>query len=482
MTYVEETVRPVPAEPARSRAGRRVVLLIGCVAVGMAGLDTAVVNVALPSIRASLGLGAAGLQWVVVAYALFLGGFQLLGGRLADRVGRRRVFLAGLAIFTVASLVSGAAQVAALLVVARAVQGLGAALMVPSALSLLAVTFAEGAERNRAIGIFGAVGGIAGTTGVVLGGLLSSGPGWRWAFWINVPVGVLLVVLALTGLPRDGAQPLGGRRLDMLGAVTVTGGLLAVVYALNRGATHGWGSASTLASSAVGVVLLAMFVVVERRTHDPLMPLGVWRRRALATASVGQLLASGALLGFIYLGSLLMQQVLGYSPLVAGVAWLATTATVFVVAVAAGELVAKVGVGLLVTAALVAVAAGALWLARVPAEAAYVADVMPAFLLVGVGFGLAGPALRIAAMRGAGEADAGLAAGMVETSNEAGGATGVAVVTTALVAAGGGVAGFRAGFTAVAVLAVVGVLVAGLGFRQRSAEMVGHSAEGADTA
>jgi EmrB/QacA subfamily drug resistance transporter len=463
-------VLEVPEGLLRRRASaQRLVLPLACAAVTMTGVDTAVVNVALPSMQADLGVGASTVQWVVVVYGLFLGGFLLLGGRLADRLGRRRMYIAGLVVFTVASLVSGSVHSAGLLIIARALQGLGAALAGPAALSLLAVTFAEGAERNRAIGVFGAVGGIGGTLGVVLGGLLAGGPGWRWAFLINVPVGAVLVLVALCGLPRDERRPRRQHRLDVAGAVSVTGGLLLLVYALNLGAERGWSSTAAVLTLAGGVVLLAMFLLVEMRSAEPLMPLRIWRNRTMAAANVAAFCVYSALLGFIFLGSLLMQDILGYSPMVAGVAWLATTGTVFVTAMAGRGLVTRFGVVRVVAAAFVVVAAGALWLTQVPATASYWSDVAPAFLLIGVGFGLCGPALRIGALTGVAAFDSGLVAGLVETSSETGGAAGVAVVTTAL-AAGGGLAGFHHGFAIVAVLATVGLLVSAAGFARRAAD------------
>jgi MFS family permease len=327
---------------------------------------------------------------------------------------------------------------------------------------LLAVTFTEGPERDRAVGLFGAVGGLAGTVGVVVGGLLTAGPGWRWAFFINVPVGIALVAAALVLLSADRADE-RAPRLDVAGAVTVTGGLLLFVYALHHAAGHGWFTWSTPTLFTASAALLAVFVRVEARSAAPLVPAALLRNRTVVAANLTAFLAFSALLSFIFIGSLLMQQVLGYSAAVAGVAWLATTVTVFVAAVVGSRFVARVGGRTLLITGMALVAVGAFWLARVPTDAGYVADLLPAFLLAGVGFGFCGPALQLGALSGVSRADAGLASGLVETSREIGGAAGVAAVSTALVA-GSGLAGFHAAFAVVGVLAVLGVVVAATGF------------------
>jgi EmrB/QacA subfamily drug resistance transporter len=464
MTHLETL--PGTSTSAEESTQRRVrpglVLALACFAELMVGIDVAIVNVALPSIQGDLGTGQSVLQWVVVAYGLLLGGFLLVGGRLADQRGRRRVFVAGLAIFTVASLVAGAAQHAGLLIAARGLQGFGAALITPAGLSLIAVTFAEGRDRARALGLFGAVGGVAGSVGVVASGLLTAGPGWRWAFLVNVPAGVALVVLAALFLApdthRDRRTP-----LDLAGATTVTGGLLLFVYALHHGAGHGWTAAPTLALFAAAALLLAAFVRIEARSADPLIPPSTVRNRTLVAANVTGFLAFGALLSFIFIGSLLMQQALGYSPIETGLAWLATTVTIVGAAIVGAKLVALAGVRWLLVAGLALLAVGALWLTRVPAPAAYATDVLPAFLLAGLGFGLCGPALQIGALSGVTDSAAGLASGLVETMREIGGAAGVAVISTLLVA-GSGLDGFHVAFAGITVLAVAGVVIAAVGF------------------
>ncbi|TDD71282.1 MFS transporter [Jiangella aurantiaca] len=461
-----ETLPRTSTDTATTRRSRpALVLALTCAATAMVGLDTAIVNVALPSIQRDLGAGYGTLQWVVVAYGLLLGGFLLLGGRLADRLGRRRVLVAGLAVFAGASLAAGAAHGAGLLIAARGAQGLGAALTVPAALSLLAVTFPEGRDRHRALALVGAVDGAAGALGVVLSGLLTAGPGWRWAFLLNVPVGVVLIALATVFLTTDRAGERTGR-LDVAGAATVTGALLLFVYALHHAAGHGWLAGSTLALFAAAAALLAAFVQIERRSADPLVPPSTLRNRPLVAANITGFLAFGALLAFIFIGSLLMQQVLGYSPATTGLAWLATTVTIVVAAMAGERLVARAGVRAPLVIGLSLLTVGALWLARVPADATYATDVLPAFLLAGVGFGLCGPAVQIGALSGVSRAASGLASGLVETMREIGGAAGVATVSAVLVA-GSGLDGFHTAFALVAVLAVLGLVATLVGFARR---------------
>ena len=445
------------------------VLLLTCTAQFMVVLDIAIVNVALPSIQRDLGVEQSTLQWVVIAYGLMLGGFLLLGGRMADLLGRRRILLTGLVLFSSASLLAGIAGSAELLIGARALQGFGAALIPPTALSILAVTFAEGAERNRALGIYGAVAGVSASVGVIASGLLTDGPGWRWVFLINVPIGGALIAAAATFLPAD-TRDRRGERFDVAGAVTVTGGLLVLVYALNRGVDFGWGSASTLGLLAASVVMLAMFVRIERRTPSPLIPGSTVRNRTLVAANLSAFFTFGAFFSFIFLGSLLMQQVLGYSPTRTGVAWVATTATSFVAAaITGGKLVAVLGVRTLLVAGQSLLAIAVLLLTQVPAEAHYATDLLPALLLAGVAGGLAAPAAQIGALSGVTHSMTGLASGLVETTREIGGAVGVAAVSAVLVSRAG-LDAFHAAFWVIFAVAVLGALTSAIVFPRRKAE------------
>jgi MFS family permease len=389
----------------------------------------------------------------------------LFGGRLTDQVGRRRVFLTGLAIFTGASGLAGAANDPGFMIAGRALQGFGAALIVPAALSLLAVTFAEGRERNRALAIFGGVGGMTASVGVVASGLLTGGPGWRWAFYINIPAGVALILLAAAFLTAD---RVGDRRtrLDAPGAVTVTAGLLVCVYALHHGATHGWLSGSTLALFAAATALLAAFVRIEARSAAPLVPPSTFRNRTLVAGNLTAFLATSAFLSFIYIGSLLMQKQLGYTATETGLAWLATTATILPTSMIGARLATRMSVGWLMIIGLSSLAVGAVWLTTIPADAGYLEGLLLPFLCAGLGFGLCEPAIQIGALTGVSRADAGLASGLVETTREIGGAAGVAAVSTVLVM-NSGLNSFHTAFAVIGALALLSLITAAAGFLLR---------------
>jgi EmrB/QacA subfamily drug resistance transporter len=455
----------------------RIVLGLVCGAQFMVVLDIAVVNVALPAIQDDLGVAPGDLQWVVTTYGLLLGGLLLLGGRAADLLGRRNVLVAGLTLFTAASLAAGLAGSLGLLIGARAVQGAGGALTAPAALSILASTFAEGAERNKALGIFGAVGGSAASVGVILSGALTSGPGWEWIFLVNVPIGVALVALVLRFVPAS--PPADERRgFDVPGAVAVTGGLMAVVYGIHQSVDHGWTSAPTLGFLAAGAALLALFLVIEGRTRQPLLPLTMFRRSTLNAANLVAALAFGSFFATIFQASLFMQQVLRYSAIRTGVAYLAIAGTAFVAAGAvAARVVDRRGAGTALVIGQVSAAAGLLVLTRVPVGAGYWADVFPGFFLIGVGIGFSGMAAQVAAFIGVPDSVAGLAGGMVETAREVGGALGVAVVGTValaraddVLADGGAPAvalteGFQRGTLLMAALSLAAATVAALVLR-----------------
>jgi len=470
-----------------ARANKAFILALSCTAQFMVILDIAVVNVALPSIQQDLGIGQSALQWIITAYGLMLGGFLLLGGRMADLLGRRRMLVAGLGLFTIASLLAGVAGSAELLIGARGLQGFGAALVAPAALSILAVTFPEGAERNRALGIFGAVAGVSATVGVIASGLLTDGPGWRWVFLINVPTGVLLAAMATRFLSRDVRDGRGGERFDIGGAVTATGGLLLLVYALSRTTESGWDSWSTLGLFTAAVVLLAAFVGVETRVRSPLVPASAVSHRALVAANVTAFLLFGAFFSFIFLGSLLMQQLLGYSPTRTGVAWLATTVISFVAAATTGaKLVTVVGVRGILVVGLGLITTSGLLMTRIHAGADYATDLLPALLLAGIGGGMCAPAVQIGALSGVKQSMTGLASGLLETMREIGGAVGVAVVATVLVSEVGGIAGaadssvgepavanaFRAAFWVIVIVAALGALTAAFTFPRRTAQQI----------
>jgi EmrB/QacA subfamily drug resistance transporter len=425
-------------------------LALLCSAFFMVILDVAIVNVALPSIQTDLGFSPPSLQWVVSAYALTFGGLLLLGGRAADLLGRRRVFVGGVAVFALASLLGGLAWLPELLVTARALQGIGAAAMTPAALSILMTTFPEGAERNKALGAWGAVGASGGTIGLLIGGILTQTVGWEWIFLLNVPVGAAVVALSpvLLEETRDRGTVAG---FDLAGAATVTAALSLLVYGIVDADQVGWGSPRSVAVAAVSAVLLAAFAVIERRSQSPLLPFHVFRLRALLASNVAGLLFGAAVFGMFFVITLYLQQVLGYSPLHAGLAWLALSVTALAASAGGARLVTAVGSrGPLVTG--LGIAAVGVWLlSRLPAEAAYASDVMLPLIVSGAGIGLAFVTMSIGALEGVGDRDAGLASGLVNTTQQIGGALGVAVLSTVLL---------RRGF---ADALVVGALLAGAG-------------------
>jgi EmrB/QacA subfamily drug resistance transporter len=489
MSSTRSVSRPGAAGPAGG-LNRGAILALVCGAGFMVSLDIAIVNVALPSIQADLDLVQSDLQWVVITYGLLLGGSLLLGGRAADLFGRRRMLALGMSVFTAASLGAALSGDLAPLVVFRGLQGLGGALTVPAAISILASTFTEGAERNKALAIFGAAGGSAASVGVMMSGILTSGPGWRWIFLINLPIGVAMVALVLRYIPRSAPTHRG--HTDVLGAVTVTAGLMAVVYAINRSVDNGWTSGSTLGFLAAGAALLVLFVAVERRSASPLVPLGMFRRRTLTTANVVAVLAFGAFFATIFQASLFMQQVLQYSALRTGAAYLAIAGTAVVVAAGiAARVVGRLGAGVALTIGQAVSAGGMLLLARAPADAAYWTDLFPGFVAVGIGIGFAGMAAQVAAFIGVEEHNSGLAGGIIETSREIGGALGTAIVATAAIARadevlarvgpdGQGIAlaeGFQRGALVVAGINVAAALAAGLLLRpaERAAGRTGST-------
>lgn len=448
-----------------------VILLLLCAAQFMVVLDIAIVNVALPSIQADLAMSQDSLQWVVIAYGLMLGGFLMLGGRLADLLGRRRVLISGLTIFTAASLLAGLAESADMLIASRALQGFGAAMIPPAALSILAVTFEEGGARNRALGLYGAVAGISATVGVIASGLLTDGPGWRAIFLLNVPIGIALIAMAARLLIGE-AREVTGAPIDIAGAGTLTGSLLLVVYALSRGPKDGWAAWSTLGLVAGAAALMVAFLAIESTSREPLVPAIAVRNRTLVAANLSALSTFGTFFALIFVGTLLMQQVLGYSATRTGIAWVATSGISFFAAGLTGsKLAAVLGPRKLLIGGQTLLAVAMLLLARVPADADYWSDLLPAFLLAGIAVGAAAPAVQIAALAGVEERLTGLASGLVETSREIGGAIGVAVVATVL-ASQAGLDGFQAAFVALAVIAGLGAVISAAGFPRHDRERI----------
>jgi len=393
-------------------------------------IDASIVNVALPSIGSALRFSQADLSWVVNAYTLTFGGFLLLGGRLADLMGRRRMFMLGLVVFSLASLAGGFAQSEPWLIAARAVQGLGAAIVSPAALSIITTTFAEGAERNRALGVWGAVAGAGGAAGVLLGGILTSGLSWRWVLFVNVPIGVVCALLAPRQLGESRAE-VETRSFDLPGAVTVTAGLALLVYALVDAVNVGWGSTATLAKIAGAAVLLVAFIMIELRQRSPLMPFSIFRLRTLRGADTVALLIGMSLFSMFFFISLYMQQVLHFSALRAGLSYLPLAFAIILSAGVASVAVTRFGFKPVLLSGLLFVAGGLLWFSRVHASGgSFGSDVLGPSLLAGIGLGLSFVPVTIAAVTGTRPHEAGLASGLVNTAQQVGGALGLAILAT----------------------------------------------------
>jgi EmrB/QacA subfamily drug resistance transporter len=394
----------------------------------MVVLDIAVVNVALPSIKVDLGFSEDNLQWVISAYALVFGGFLLLGGRAADLLGRRRIFLIGVVVFTVASFLAGMAWSEGSLIAARVLQGLGAAIISPAALSILSTTFAEGRERNVALGVWGAVGGFGAAAGVLLGGILTDALSWSWIFFVNVPVGVVAFAAApfILRESRDARV----RTFDVAGALLVTAGLSSLVYAITEAGRSGWLAGETIAFFAAAVLLLAAFVVWELRHPEPLMRLGIFRISTVSGANVAGFILGTAIFAMFLMLTLYMQQVLGYSAMKTGVAYLAVAGTAILWSAVAAQLVTRVGVKPVLVTGMAALTAGLVYFTQVSVGGSYVADLLPGFLLVGLGIGFAFVPISIAALAGVKAHEAGLASGLINTSQQIGGALGIAALST----------------------------------------------------
>jgi EmrB/QacA subfamily drug resistance transporter len=392
-------------------------------------LDAAIVNVAIPSIGKDLQFSEEDLTWIPNAYALTFGGFLLLGGRMADLLGRRRLFMGGLVLFSVASLLGGLATSETQLIAARALQGLGAALLAPSALSMVTNMFEEGAERNKALGVWGAVSGSGGAAGVLLGGVLTEYAGWEWVLWVNVPIGVIAAILA----PRllvESRRETDMRHFDAVGAVTVTAGLSLLVFALVDTINEGWASTQTLTLLAISLALIGAFVFNELRSRDPLMPFAIFRLRTLTGANIVGLLVGAALFAMFFFLSRYMQEVLGYSALEAGLSYLPLALAIIGSAGVASVLVTKLGFKKVLVAGLVLIMLALLWLARVPVDGSYVADLLGPMVVAAVGLGFAFVPVTIAAVSNVSQDESGLASGLINTSQQIGGALGLAVLGT----------------------------------------------------
>jgi EmrB/QacA subfamily drug resistance transporter len=447
------------------------VLAVVAVAQFMVVLDATVVNVALPTIKRDVGFSEQSLSWVLNAYTLMFGGFLLLGGRLADRLGRRRLFVAGISLFAGASLICGVSQSEGMLLVARGLQGLGGAMVSPAALSIILTTFAEGPERNRALAVWGAIAGAGGALGLLLGGVIVEALSWRWVFFINVPIGAAVLTLAPRIVPESRSESAAGG-YDVEGAVSITAGTIALVFTLIKADSWGWTSGRTLAGFAVAVALIATFVVIESRHQNPLVPLRIFSNRSLAASDATMLVVAAALFGVFFFCTLYLQQVLGYNALRTGIAYLPLSLSIIGASALASRFVDRFTPKPVLVAGLFVATAGFLLLTRISGHSDYASHVLPAMIALGVGLGMSFVPITIAATTGVAAGDSGLASGLLNTTQQVGGSLGLAIlssvsntrVTSALQAGSPLPAalthGFKGAFVVAAALCAVGVVVA----------------------
>jgi EmrB/QacA subfamily drug resistance transporter len=475
-----------PAAPATDTK-RWLILVIACLAQFMVILDATIVNVALPSIQRGLHFSAASLQWVVNGYTLIFGGFLLLGGRAADLLGRRRLFIAGVALFSFASLLNGVAQSSGMLIAGRALQGLGAALVSPAALSIITTTFTENEERTKALGVWSAIAAGGGAVGLLLGGVLTDLLSWPWIFIVNVPVGLLTVALAQRFVPESRAD-MPHRAFDLAGAVAVTGGLVVLVFAMVKAQAFGWGSLRTIGLIAGGLVLLAGFVAIERRSIAPLMRLSIFRVRTLAVADGVLLLVASGMFGMFFFAQLYVQEILGYSPLRAGLAFLPVTAGIVIGAGLAQQLIKRVGVRNVSIGGIALATIGMAWLTRVPVHGSYAGDLLVGLMPMSIGMGLTFVPITLLGTGGVTGDDAGLASGLFNTAQQVGGSLGLAILATlaasqtnsllhgasnqahTAAALAARVSGYHVAFAAAAIMLGVGALILAVALRRRDVE------------
>jgi EmrB/QacA subfamily drug resistance transporter len=406
----------------------RAFALLG-VAYFITTIDLTIVNVSLPTIGRDLHFSDTALQWVVTAYALTFGGFLLLGGRAADLLGRRRILMLGLGLFTAASLACALATGEVFLIAMRAVQGLGAAIMIPAALSIVMNMFREGSERNKALGIWGGLGAAGGTVGLITGGVITRYIGWEYIFYLNVPIGVAALALAPRIVP-DSRRVVSDRRFDLAGAIAGTGGLILLVDAISQAPQYGWGDTRTIVAAAASVALLAAFLVIESRVKDPLLPLSIFRLRTLTGANVAALLLGGSFFAFVFAGTLYMQEVLHYSALQTGAAWMAASVTSMAMAGVSQMLVTKIGAKIVMMAGLTLIATGIIWATRVPVHAHFLANLVGPFVVAGAGTAFSFIPISVAALQGVTENQSGLASGLLNTSTQIGAAIGTAIASS----------------------------------------------------
>ncbi len=468
---------------AQREVNRWVTLVLVCLAQFMVILDATIVNIALPSIQTALDFSQADLQWVVNSYTLLFGGFLLLGGRAADIVGRKKIFIAGTIVFSVASLLNGLATSSGQLIAFRGLQGLGGALVSPAALSIITTTFPEGPERTKALGVWGAIAAGGGAFGLLAGGILTESLSWEWIFFVNVPIGVATAILSARLITESKAERAGA--FDVVGATLVTAGLMVLVYAIVKAEAFGWGSLRTLGLAAGGIFLLLVFLYVETRIDGPLVRLDIFKIRSLAVANVVLLLVAGGLFAMFFFASLYVQQILGFKPIKAGLAFLPVTVGIGFGSFTAQLLIKRIGVRANTLVGMVIAAVGLFMLSRVPVDGSYVGDVLPGLLLMSFGMGNTFVPITLIATTNVGQQDAGLASGLFNTSQQVGGALGLAVLSTLAAdrtasylaglghqpgpqdEAAGLVEGFQVAFTSAAILVTVGAILLAVLLRSR---------------
>jgi EmrB/QacA subfamily drug resistance transporter len=465
-----------------------VTVVVVCLAQFMVILDATITNVALPSIQSDLHFSPADLQWVVNVYMLVFGGFLLLGGRAGDLFGRRKLFLAGVSLFTLASLLDGLATSPGFLIAARALQGLGAALVSPAALSIITTTVPEGPDRAKALGAFAAISGGGGAVGLLLGGLLTDALSWEWVFFVNVPVGLIALALAVRFVPESRAEDRRGG-FDLIGATLVTSGLVLLTYAIVKAQEFGWGSTRTLGLGAGAIALLVAFGVVQSRRAAPLVRLSIFRTRTLTTANAVTLLLLSGMNAFFFFGSLYFQQIKGYNALESGAAFVPMTVGIIAGSVISQQLIARFGVKAVLLGGVTLGAAGLAWMTMLTPDSSYVTGFLPGIVLLALGVGHAFVPLTLIATGGVAPDDQGLASGLFNTSQQIGGALGLAVLSTFANSATGNFAGARAdalvhGYTTAfaigAALLAVGAVVVGVTLRAKEANASAAAAEGVE--
>jgi EmrB/QacA subfamily drug resistance transporter len=472
-TVTQGPIKSPPPSSSSPHVNPWLVLVIACLAQFMVVLDASVVNIALPSVQRGLHFSAANLQWVVNGYTLIFGGFLLLGGRAADLLGRKRLFVAGVILFTAASLLNGVAQSSGMLIVGRGLQGLGGALVSPAALSIVTTTFTDGDQRTKALGVWSAIAAGGAAVGLLMGGVLTDIASWRWVFFVNIPVGIATIALALRYV-RESRMDVEHRSYDVAGAVTVTGGLVVLVYAIVKAQAYGWGSPKTLGLGAVAVVLLGAFLMIESRAQAPLMRLNIFRIRTLAVADTALLLVASGMFGMFFFASLYVQEILGYSPLKAGLAFLPVTLGIIVGAGFAQQLIKRLGVRVVSIIGITLAGAGMLVLTQLPVHGSYVGNLLVGLIPMSIGMGLTFVPITLLGTSGVTAEDSGLASGLFNTAQQVGGSLGLAILsslaasqTTSLLHgsahAGGAIAarvsGYHVAFLAAAIMLGIAVVL-----------------------